>query len=148
VQFRLKDTYVPFEAAMAAPTFWIMPREVIEADGDATKRVIGSGPFIFDKFDPGISFTAKKNPNYYRKGEPHVDDIVGLIIPDDATAMAGLRGHELDFYQVAQQNVDSLKQTNPEIQQLDWEFLLIPFVYWKHKPPFNDIARARPCRWR
>ena len=133
---------------MAAPTFWIMPREVIEADGDATKRVIGSGPFIFDKFDPGISFTAKKNPNYYRKGEPHVDDIVGLIIPDDATAMAGLRGHELDFYQVAQQNVDSLKQTNPEIQQLDWEFLLIPFVYWKHKPPFNDIARARPCRWR
>jgi peptide/nickel transport system substrate-binding protein len=140
VQFRLKDTYVPFEAAIAAPIFWIMPKEVIEADGDATKRVIGSGPFIFDKFDPGISFTAKKNPTYYRKGEPHVDEVVCLIIPDDATAMAGLRGHELDFYQVAQQNVDSLKKTNPEIQQLDWEFLLIPFVYWKlDKPPFNDV---------
>ena len=41
--------------------------------------------------------------------------------------------------QVAQQNVDSLKKTNPEIQQLDWEFLLIPFIYWKlDKPPFND----------
>jgi len=140
VQFRLKDIYVPFEAAIAAPIFWIMPKEVVEADGDATKRVIGSGPFIFDKFDPGISFTGKKNPTYYRKGEPHVDEVVCLIIPDDATAMAGLRGHELDFYQVAQQNVDSLKKTNPEIQQLDWEFLLIPFVYWKlDKPPFNDV---------
>src|SRR5207302_1646613 len=51
VQFTLKDVYVPFEAAIGAPIFWIMPREVIEADGDASKRVIGSGPFIFDKYD-------------------------------------------------------------------------------------------------
>jgi peptide/nickel transport system substrate-binding protein len=143
VLFNLKDTYVPFEAAIAAPIFWIMPREVVEADGDASKRVIGSGPFIFDKFDPGISLTGKKNPDYYRKGEPHVDDFVNLIIPDDATAMAGLRAHELEYFQVAQQNVESLKQTNPEIQLVEWEFLLIPFVYWKlDKPPFND-ARVR-----
>jgi ABC-type transport system substrate-binding protein len=139
VQFTLKDVYVPFEAAIGAPIFWIMPREVIEADGDASKRVIGSGPFIFDKYDAGISFTGKKNPNYYRKGEPHVDEIVGLVIPDDATAMAGLRAHELDFYQVAPQNVDPLKKSNPEIQFVEWEFLNIPFFYWKlDKPPFND----------
>lgn len=139
VQFTLKDVYVPFEAAIGSPLLWIMPREVIEADGDAGKRVIGSGPFIFDKYDSGISFTGKKNPNYYRKGEPHVDEIVGLVIPDDATAMAGLRGHELDFYQVAPQNVEPLKKSNPEIQFIEWEFLNIPFFYWKlDKPPFND----------
>ena len=33
VQFRLKDVYVPFEAAIGAPLFWILPREVIEAGG-------------------------------------------------------------------------------------------------------------------
>ena len=75
VQFTLKDVYAPFEAQIGAPVFWIMPREVIEQDGDATKRVVGSGPFIFDKYDSGISFTGKKNPNYYRKGEPHVDEL-------------------------------------------------------------------------
>src|ERR1700704_186649 len=139
VQFRLKDVYVPFEAAIGAPIFWIMPREVIEADGDASKRVIGSGPFIFDKFDSGISYTGKKNPNYYRKGEPHVDEIVSLVIPDDATAMAGLRGKELDFYQIANQNQDALKKSNPEIQYVEWEYLNIPFAYWNvNKPPFND----------
>jgi ABC-type transport system substrate-binding protein len=139
VQFRLKDVYVPFEAAIGSPIFWIMPRELIEADGDASKRVIGSGPFIFDKYDSGISFTGKKNPNYYRKGEPHVDEIVGLVIPDDATAMAGLRGKELDFYQIANQNQDALKKSNPEIQYVEWEYLNIPFAYWNvNKPPFND----------
>jgi ABC-type transport system substrate-binding protein len=94
---------------------------------------------VFDKFDKGISVTSKKNPNYYRKGEPHVDEVVNLIIPDDATAMAGLRGKELDFYQITPQNVDSLKQTNPEIQIIEWEFLYIPFFYWHvDQPPFND----------
>src|SRR5207248_10670339 len=139
VQFTLKDVYVPFEAALGAPIFWIMPREVVEADGDASKRVVGSGPFIFDKYDAGVSFSGKKNPNYYRTGEPHVDEIVGLIIPDTATQLAGLRGKELDFLQVAQQDLEPLKKSNPEIQYVEWEYLLIPFVYWKvDQPPFND----------
>jgi peptide/nickel transport system substrate-binding protein len=140
VQFRLKDTYVPFEAAMGAPLFWILPREVVEADGDVSKRVVGSGPFIFDKYDTGISFTGHKNPDYYRKGEPHVDQFVGLVIPDTATQLAALRSHELDFYQLlSQQDIAPLKKSNPEIQFVEWEYLYIPFIYWKvDQPPFND----------
>jgi peptide/nickel transport system substrate-binding protein len=139
VQFRLKDVYVPFEAAVGAPLLWIMPREVIEADGDASKRVVGSGPFIFDKFEPGISFSGKKNPNYYRKGEPHVADFVGLIIPDTATQLAALRSRQLDFYQLNQQDIEPLKKSNPEIQYVEWEWLYTPFIYWKpDQPPFND----------
>jgi len=130
---------VPFEAAIGSPIFWIMPREVIEADGDASKRVVGSGPFIFDKYESSISFTGKRNPNYYRKGEPHVDEIVGLIVPDTATQLAGLRGKELDYIAVAQQDLEPLKKSNPEIQYVEWEYLNIPFVYWKpDKPPFDD----------
>jgi peptide/nickel transport system substrate-binding protein len=139
VVFKLNDVFAPFEALCGAPLFWILPKEVVEQDGDVTKRVVGSGPFMFDKFDKGIAYSGKKNPNYYRKGEPHVDDFVALIIPDDATQMAGLRGHEIDFLQVAQQNLDSLKKTNPEIQLVEWEYLYIPFLYWHvDQPPFND----------
>src|SRR5215217_1539848 len=71
VEFKLKDVYAPFEAAIGSPIFWIMPKELIESDGDASKRVVGSGPFVFDKHDKGISFTGKKNKDYYRPGEPH-----------------------------------------------------------------------------
>ena len=139
VQFTLKDAYAPFEAQIGSPIFWILPREVVEQDGDVTRRVVGSGPFLFQKFDSGVSFTGKKNPSYHRQGEPHIDDFVGLIIPDTATQMAGLRAHELDFLQVPDQELPGLKQSNPEIQYLEWEFNLIPFVYWKiDKPPFND----------
>jgi ABC-type transport system substrate-binding protein len=140
VQFRLKDVYVPFETLVGQPIFWIMPREVIEADGDATKRVVGSGPFIFDKFDPGISFSGRRNPNYYRPGEPHLTDFVGLIIPDTATQLAALRSGQLDYYQLQNySDIETLKQTNPEIQYVEWERLYTPFIYWKlDQPPFND----------
>lgn len=139
VEFKLKDGYAPFEAAVGAPVFWIMPKEVIEADGDATKRVIGSGPFIFDKHDKGISFNGKKNKEYYRKGEPRVDEVVGLIMPDVATRMAGLRGKELDAAVVESQDVETLKKSNPDLQFVERETLNIPFLYWHlDEPPWND----------
>jgi peptide/nickel transport system substrate-binding protein len=139
IQFVLKDTYAPFEAQIGSPIFWILPKEVVDQDGDVTRRTVGSGPFIFDKLDSGISFSGKKNPNYYRKGEPHIDDFVGLIIPDTATQMAGLRAHELDFLQVPDQELPGLKQSNPEIQYNEVEFNLLYFMYWKvDQPPFND----------
>jgi ABC-type transport system substrate-binding protein len=139
VQFTLKDVYAPFEAQIGAPVFWILPKEVIDQDGDATKRVVGSGPFIFDKFDSGVQITGKKNPDYYRPGEPHIDSYVNLIIPDVATQMAGLRAHELDFLQVPDTEIPGLKQSNPEMQYLELPFNLIPIVYWRlDKPPFND----------
>jgi peptide/nickel transport system substrate-binding protein len=140
VQFTLKDVFAPFEAAIGGPVFWVLPREVVEQDGDVSKRVVGSGPFIFDRYESSVSFTAKKNPAYYRKGEPRVDEIVGLIIPDTATQIAGLRAKELDSSAVSQQDLQSVKQTNPELQFVEWEFLNIPFVYWKvDQPPFNDL---------
>jgi ABC-type transport system substrate-binding protein len=139
VQFTLKDVYAPFEAQIGAPLFWVLPKEVVDQDGDVSRRVVGSGPFILDKFDAGSSITGKKNPNYYRKGEPHIDNYVNLIIPDTATQMAGLRAHELDFVQVPAQELPGIKQSNPEILFYDLPFNLLPYVYWKlDKPPFND----------
>ena len=42
VQFTLKDVYAPFEAQIGSPIFWILPREVVEQDGDVTRRTVGS----------------------------------------------------------------------------------------------------------
>jgi peptide/nickel transport system substrate-binding protein len=139
VQFTLKDVYAPFEAQIGGPVFWVLPREVVEADGDVSKRTIGSGPFIFDKFESGVNFAGHKNPDYYIPGEPHIDDFVGLIIPDTATQMAGIRAHELDYVPIPDQELPGMKQSNPEVQLSKTEFNLIPFVYWKiDQPPFND----------
>jgi peptide/nickel transport system substrate-binding protein len=144
VQFTLKDVYAPFEAQIGSPIFWILPKEVVDQDGDATRRVVGSGPFVFDKHNSGISYSGRKNPTYHRTGEPHISEFVALIIPDVATQMAGLRAHALDvFVNIPTQQLPALKQSNPEIQYVEWQGTGFPIVYWKiDKPPFND-SRVR-----
>src|SRR5205085_2127455 len=84
VVFTLNDIFAPFETTIASPLFYIMPKEVIEADGDARKRVVGSGPYLFDSFQPGVQVVGKRNPDYYLTPMPYADEIVLLIIPEDA----------------------------------------------------------------
>ena len=117
-----------------------MPKEVIEADGDARKRVVGSGPWIFDKYDKGVQIVAKKNPDYYFTGTPNVDEVDLLIVPEDATAVANLRAKQIDINALSQSDRKSLVASNPEIKLLDYPQNQLYFLYWRvDAPPFNDI---------
>jgi peptide/nickel transport system substrate-binding protein len=52
----------------------VIPQE--QYSGDLAKqKPVGSGPFIFDTFTPGVEYILKKNPDYYLKGQPYVDEI-------------------------------------------------------------------------
>ncbi len=140
VVFTLNTAFAPFETTIASPMFWIMPKEVIEADGDARKRVIGSGPFIFDKFEKGVQVVAKRNPDYYFTGTPYLDEVVLLIVPEDATAVAGLRAKSIDINGLSQTDRGAVASANPEIVLLDYPQNQIYFMYWRlDAPPFNDI---------
>ncbi len=140
VVFTLTAPFAPFDVALAAPVFYIMPKEVIEADGDARKRVIGSGPWIFDKYDKGVQIVVKKNPDYYFAGTPNVDEVDLLIVPEDATAVANLRAKQIDINGVSETDRKGLQASNPELQFLDFPDNLLWFFFWKtDAPPFNDI---------
>lgn len=140
VVFTLNRVFAPFENSVAAPVLYIMPKEVIEADGDARKRVIGSGPWIFDRFDKGVQVVAKRNPDYYFTGTPYVDEVDLLIIPEDATAVAGLRSKKIDIVGVSQTDRKAVVSSNPEIAMTDFPQNLLFFMYWKvDAPPFNDV---------
>jgi len=66
-------------------------------------HAIGTGPFILQDFVDASSATFVKNPNYWAYDErypknqlPYVDSLKILIIPDNATALAGLRTGKID----------------------------------------------------
>ena len=121
VVFTLNNAFAPFETTIASPMFWIMPKEVIEADGDARKRVIGSGPFLFDRFEKGVQVVAKRNPDYYFVGTPYVDEVDLLIVPEDATAVANLRAKSIDINGLSPTDRNAVASTNPEIQLLEFD---------------------------
>ena len=140
VVFTLNAPFAPFEVALAAPVFYIMPKEVIDADGDARKRVIGSGPWIFDKYDKGVQVVAKRNPDYYFTGTPYVDELDLLIVPEAATSVANLRAKQIDIYAPSPTDTKAIKASNPEINFVEFPQNLLWFFYWNvNVPPFNDV---------
>ena len=126
------------------------PREAVEKWGDLSDwhHAIGTGPFILSDFVSDSSLTMVRNPNYWGNDErypqnkiPYVDSIKLLIIPNQSTALAGLRAGKIDFIDgVSIQNGQSVRKSNAEILQLNVPTSNCPSIDPRNdKTPFYDI---------
>ena len=86
VKFTLNKPFAPFISYIASPWTMMICREVVEKDGDLTQRAIGTGPFIFKEWQKDVKFELVKNPNYYKKELPNIDQYTILLATDPDTA--------------------------------------------------------------
>ena len=151
VQFRLKEPYVWFLSVLAYPTsMWIVAPEVVQQFGDLKKpeTAIGTGPFLLERYEPNVKSVFKRNPDYYRDGQPYVDGVEWLVIPDDSTGLAMYRTGQLDCgpgtsWAVRQQDLEALKKTHPHLKYQDFQSQSASAITMRtDMPPFND-ARVR-----
>ena len=82
-----------------------MPSSIIEQLGgpeggeiEDTNLLVGSGPFKFDRFEPGVVFSLRRNDDLYQKGLPYMDGIDVLIFGDVSTMNAAFMAGELDMF--------------------------------------------------
>ncbi|MEZ5816841.1 MAG: ABC transporter substrate-binding protein [Hyphomicrobiaceae bacterium] len=64
---------------------------------DMRTKPIGTGPFKFVEFKGNESIKLVRNPDYWRKGKPHVDAIEFRIIPNRSTRMLSFVAKEFDM---------------------------------------------------
>ena len=111
-------------------------------------HAIGTGPFMVKDYVSGSSATLVKNPNYWGYDErypqnqlPYIDTLKVLIIPDDATALAGLRTGKIDVLDsCTMQQAQQMAKTNPEILQTTAVSRNGVTISLKNDiAPFNDI---------
>ena len=107
VTFKLKEPFGLFKSRIASfQDLWIMPREFIEASDTASEdRMLGSGPFIFDKYEPTRVMAWKKNPDYFEKDKngvalPYLDAVNLAIITDQNQVLSQFAAGELDTISV------------------------------------------------
>lgn len=97
VKFTIESGMGPFLSYMALlnrPA--IVHRDSYNADGSVTK-IIGTGPFMFDSARPGESYTVKKFADYWKEGEPLLDEVVLKVITDASVRLNALRTGEVDM---------------------------------------------------
>ena len=66
----------------------------VEADGgfDPRRDMRGSGPWLLNKYEPGVVFEYRKNPNFYDiANRPFLDGKDRYVVPEYATALSQLK---------------------------------------------------------
>jgi peptide/nickel transport system substrate-binding protein len=57
---------------------------------------IGTGPFKYQSFTPGVKSVYTKNASYWRTGEPYVDSVEIISIPDETARVNALLSGQVD----------------------------------------------------
>src|SRR5262249_3205441 len=91
VRIHLRMRNVKFPQNLAEPVAVIFSKEVLEEDGDLKKRMIGTGPFILKEHSRKVKVVLVRNPEYFDKGRPYIDEYHILSTPDAATRTAAFR---------------------------------------------------------
>src|SRR5213594_4357846 len=146
VRIHLKTPNTMFPQNLAEPVSIIFPREVLEEDGDLKKRMIGTGPYIIKEHTRKVRAVLARNPDYYDKSRPYVDEYVILSTPDTATRVAAFRTGQSDFISLASPSeVEMIRRTNPASAVQAYHNSLAPFglALAQDKPPFNDVRVRR-----
>jgi peptide/nickel transport system substrate-binding protein len=90
VRFTLPQPFAVFRERFAIPDGGVV------SEAFDPKKPIGTGPFQFQSFKPGVESVFVRNPNYWREGEPYLDELVIRNITDDSARVNALLSGEID----------------------------------------------------
>jgi peptide/nickel transport system substrate-binding protein len=146
LRVHLKTPNTLFPQNLAEPVAVIFAREVLEEDGDLKKRLIGTGPYTLKEHTRKVRVVLQRNPDYFDKGRPYIDEYVILSTPDAATRLAAFRTGQSDFIWLASPSeVETARKTNPNAVVQSYHNTLAPFglALAQDRPPFNDLRVRR-----
>ena len=150
VRVHLADAFAPFVHNLAEPPNAILPPEVEDRLGDfkTAESFVGCGPFILERYEPGVKAVFARNPTYYETGLPHLDKVEWLFLRDRSTQLSLFRAGQVDipFYdgRIPRSDVGSFRKSNPAYPVVYWDRLAVRTLAMRtDKPPFNDVRVRR-----
>jgi peptide/nickel transport system substrate-binding protein len=110
------------------------------------KNPVGTGPFKYKSFDPGVVSLFERNPDYFEPGLPYVDSVQITDYPDETTMTNALLGDQEDA--IGGISVASIAAMQNGGQTLVFSNAggIIPFTMRVDAPPFNDVRVRQAMR--
>ena len=144
VAVHFKQPFAPFLSYSSIPNLSIVPHEIYDQDGSFTKHMAGTGPFQLDSASSqsGTQWVFRKNPTYWDRGKPYLDEIRCLVLPDAATQRAAFQSRQIDvLLRVTDPKlVATIKQGNPDAVAQDAVDPNVRIMWLSmRRPPFTDL---------
>ena len=117
---------------------YIVPKEWAETP-DVNTKMVGSGPYFHTEYQTGVSVSFKKNPDYYDKPFPYLDELKAFIVTDQAKRVADFSARSVDVsYLNLPDERDQLKKNRPDAK-FDEYLGSTSYVFMRtDRPPWND----------
>ncbi len=141
---KFKEPFASFVNYTASTNLSILAKEIFAKDGDFHATLVGTGPFQFDQASSqsGTKFVYKKNPTYFKPGQPYLDELQELVIKDDATAFAAFATKQIDIiYADGVNSANTISKASPQAVQNVGGLPQPTNIYVNSRPgaQFNDL---------
>lgn len=119
VEFSFKQPSSTFFGTISMPYAGILSPAAVQSEGEAfAQKPVGTGPFMLSHWEPGVSITLDRNPNYHwapkvvkNQAAPYIQQAIFKVIPDPAAQLAALQKGEVDVVFVNQPDqIERLRQ--------------------------------------
>jgi peptide/nickel transport system substrate-binding protein len=149
VKFVTKEPFAALVAALGG--FWgfiVSEAGVKKGGGDLNKIAMGTGPFMLEDWKVEQQMVFKRNPNYFKKGQPYVDELIVRVIPDEANIVAALRTGQIHHAFIEDnKNYNLLKEektlTGYRSSRLGYDYLNIS----ANRGPLGDVRVRQAISW-
>jgi peptide/nickel transport system substrate-binding protein len=120
---------------------------IVPTDFDP-KNPVGTGAFKFKSLNPGEQSTFERFPNYWRKGEPYVDELVIIDFTEPTAKVNALVGGQVEAINNVPFGQLSSIQGNGNLKAVisetgSWQ----PFTMRVDAAPFKDNRVRQAFRW-
>ena len=140
VKITLKERFAPFlgNLAMHAASI-VSPAAVKKYGADFTKHPVGTGPYKFSSWNPGVEIVLKKNKDYFN-GKAKVDTLIFKPITDPQTRLAELESGNIDMIVNIPPDDLSRLRADDNFQVIEQAGMHLWWTAFNtQKKPFNDI---------
>jgi peptide/nickel transport system substrate-binding protein len=145
IRVTLKYPFAPFMDSISYQHVPMVPHEVYERDGNFRTLAIGTGPFMWDRWEKDSLIRLKANPDYWEKGAdgkplPYLDALEFTIFGDTASSVAAFRAGKLDLIGAALADYKQLKAAMPTMLSEDGYRANVKWLQFNHKvKPWDDV---------
>jgi peptide/nickel transport system substrate-binding protein len=154
VVFKLKKPFAPLLAKLSGSiSAAIVPKEVVEKDGDLQTNPTGTGPFRFVGYTPQQRLTVVRNGDYWEvdatgRRLPYLDRIDFVFFPDAIARATAIRTGTVDFIEYVPSSEVRTLRNDANVDVVGGPSANFRGIYINAaNAPFNNVKVRQALAW-